>query len=153
MTGERTTVDFDHHSKDYWPNRHTLWAEARQCPVAYNPHHGGYWAISGYDEVAAVSRDNATFTSKYEADSPDGIDYLGIMGVPRIVGVPPAAIAEAEGPAHAALRRIINPFMLPPAVAEYRPFMERCAAWFLDQTIADGHMDLVNDFTTRSRRC
>jgi cytochrome P450 len=147
VTSDRPTIEFDHHSKDYWENRLALWADARKCPVAYNPHHGGFWAISGYDEVGTVSRDNATFTSKYEANSADGIEYLGIMGVPRLVGVPPAAIAEAEGPPHAALRRIINPFMLPPAVAEYRPFMERCAAWFLDQKIADGHMDVVNDFT------
>jgi cytochrome P450 len=147
VTSDRTTVDFDHHSKDYWENRHALWAEARKCPVAHNPQHGGFWAISGYDEVATVSRDNATFSSKYEEKSPDGIEYLGIMGVPRLAGVPPALIAESEGPRHVALRRIINPFMLPPAVAEYRPFMEQCAAWFLDQKIADGQMDVVNDFS------
>ena len=110
----------------------------RQCPVAHNSRYGGFWVVSGYDEVVAVSRDGATFSSKYEEDSPDGIEYIGIMGVPRMPGVPSAKIAEVEGPTHVALRRLLNPFMLPSAVAEYRPFVEQCATWLLDQKIADG---------------
>jgi len=62
-------------------------------------------------------------------------------------GVPPALIAEVEGPTHAALRRLLNPFMLPSAVAEYRPFIQQSATWLLDQKIADGAMDMVADFT------
>jgi cytochrome P450 len=61
--------------------------------------------------------------------------------------VPSAKIAEVEGPTHVALRRLLNPFMLPAAVAEYRPFVEKCATWLLDQKIADGKMDMVSDFT------
>jgi cytochrome P450 len=119
----------------------------RQCPVAHNSRYGGFWVVSGYDEVVAVSRDGATFSSKYEEDSPDGIEYIGIMGVPRMPGVPSAKIAEVEGPTHVALRRLLNPFMLPSAVAEYRPFVEKCATWLLDQKIAGGEMDMVSDFT------
>ena len=58
----------------------------------------------------------------------------------------PGADLEKEGPTHVALRRLLNPFMLPPAVA-HRPFAEQCATWLLDQKIADGHMDMVTDFT------
>jgi cytochrome P450 len=61
--------------------------------------------------------------------------------------MPPVGIAEAEGNLHAALRRAINPYMLPPAVAKDRPYLEQAAAWFLDQRIADGQMDMVLDFT------
>jgi len=139
-------VDFDHHAEEFFDNRHEKWAELRKCPVAHNSHYGGFWIVSGYDEVAAVSRDGATFTSKYEENSPDGIEYIGIMGVPRLPGVPPALIAEVEGQTHASLRRILNPFMLPSAVAAYRPFLEQCATWFLDQKIAEGRMDIVTDF-------
>lgn len=145
---EEPAVDFDHHSREFFEHRHEEWAKLRsQCPVAHNSRYGGFWAVSGYDEVAAVSRDGATFTSKYEENSPDGIEYIGIMGVPRIPGIPPALIAEVEGPTHAALRRLLNPFMLPTAVAGYRPFIQQCATWLLDQKIADGEMEMVNDFT------
>ncbi len=146
--GGRPEVDFDQYADEFAQNRHAEWAKMRaRCPVAYNTRYGGFWAVSGYDEVVAVSRDGSTFSSLYEDHPVDGIDYIGIMGVPRMPGVPSAKIAEAEGPTHVALRRLLNPFMLPSAVAEYRPFAEQCATWLLDQKIADGHMDMVTDFT------
>jgi cytochrome P450 len=145
--GDRATADFDHLSAEFLDNRHAEWARLRQCPVAFNPRHGGFWVVSGYDEVAQVSRDGETFSSKYEEDSPDGIEYLGIMGIPRVAGIPSAGIAEAEGPVHQALRRVLNPVMLPPAVEQLRPWMEQVATWFLDQKIGAGDLDLVLDFT------
>jgi len=145
---ERPEVDFDLFSEEFARNRHEEWARMRaRCPVAYNTRSGGFWTVSGYDEVVAVSRDHATYSSAYEENAPDGIDYIGIMGIPRVRGVPSAQISEKEGPTHVALRRLLNPFMLPPAVAATRPFAEQCAAWLLDQRIADGHMDMVTDFT------
>jgi cytochrome P450 len=144
---EDAISNFDHHSEEFFDHRHEEWAKQRKCPVAYNPHYGGFWVVSGYDEVAAVSRDGSTYTSKYVENSPDGMEYLGIMGVPRMPGVPPALIAEVEGPTHASLRRLLNPFMLPSAVADYLPFVERCATWFLDQRIEEGQMDVVSEYT------
>ena len=144
----RATCDFDHHSEEFFDRRHQQWAELRHCPVAHNSRYGGFWVVSGYDEVAAVSRDGATFSSKYVEGGEDGLEYIGIMGIPRLVGVPPALIAEVEGPTHAALRRLLNPFMLPSAVTAELPFMEQCAAWFMDQAIERGSMDMVGDFTS-----
>ena len=141
------TVDFDHHSPEFFENRHEKWADVRKCPIAHNSQYGGFWVASGYEEVAAVARDSATFTSKYVADDPDGFEYIGIMGVPRIPGIPPALIAEVEGPTHVALRRMLNPFMLPSAVESYRPFIEACATWFMDQVIESGSMEVIRDFT------
>lgn len=139
-------VDFDHHDPAFHDRRHDEWADLRRCPVAYNPRYGGFWVVSGYDEVAAVSRDGATFSSRFPGDAGGDITYLGITGVPRASHIPPAGIAEADDDAHAALRRVLNPFMTPAAVAELRPRMERTARWFLDQSIADGAMDLVLDY-------
>jgi cytochrome P450 len=148
VTDDRAEVDFDQFSPEFSQNRHEEWAKMRaRCPVAHNPNYGGFWVVSGYDEVVSVSRDGTTFSSKYEENSPDGIEYIGIMGVPRLEGVPSAKIAEVEGAEHQALRRLLNPFMLPGAVAEYRAFAEQCATWLLDQKIAEGSMDMVDDFT------
>ena len=69
------------------------------------------------------------------------------MGVPRDEGLPPVGIAEAEAGRHTALRRAINPFMLPAAVDRDRPFLEQAATWCLDQKIEQGEMDMVLDFT------
>ncbi len=148
MAGGRAEADFDHQSLEWLDDRHAHNAELRsQCPVVWNRHYGGFWFVSGYDEVAAVARDSETFTPRYEDNGPDGLRYIGIMGIPRGEGMPPIGIAEAEGTRHAALRRVINPFMLPPTVAKDRAFVEQAATWFLDQHIAQGRMDLVLDFT------
>jgi cytochrome P450 len=143
---EPATVDFDPHGEAYLGDRHAAWAEMRQCPVSYSPHYGGFWVVSGYDEVAKVARDDATFSSKYVPDAPDGLDYLGITGIPRAKGIPQAGIAEADREVHVAVRRLLNPFLLPPAIEALTPFMEETTTWFLDQKIADGDMDIVLDF-------
>lgn len=142
---EPAAVDFDHHSAEFHADRHERWAELRQrCPVAHNPNHGGFWVVSGYDDVATVSRDADTFSSRYLPASDDGIDYLGIAGVPR-GPIPTAGIAEVEGTLHGALRRILNPYLVPSAIARMQPLMEATTTWFLDQHIEEGTIDLVLD--------
>ena len=143
----RAQADFDHLSLDWLADRHHHNAELRRrSPVIWNRKYG-YWYVTGYDEVAEVARDSDTFTPRYEEQATDGLRYIGIMGVPRDEGLPPVGIAESEASRHVALRRAINPFMLPGAVAKDRPFLEQATAWFLDQHIERGQMDLVLDFT------
>jgi cytochrome P450 len=141
--GEQLVVDFDHHSDDYLDHRLEAWQRLRKTPVAYSGEHGGFWVVSGYDEVAQVSRDDATFTSEYGVR--DGVQCQGITGVPRARGIPPAGIAEAEAAVHQGLRRVLNPFLLPPAVEAMRPFVQDLTTWFIDQKIESGRMDLVMD--------
>ena len=146
-TSDRPVVEFDHHSPEFHQNRHAEWAALRQCPVAYNPAYGGFWVVSGYDEVAAVSRDGETFTSKFVPGGEDGLEYLGITGIPRGRHMPTQGIAEVEGPVHQALRRVLNPFLVPHAVQRMEPLMESATTWFLDQRIESGEIDLVLDLT------
>lgn len=142
-------ADFDHHDPEWLAQRHAHNDELRaRSPVVWNPRHGGFWYVVGYDEVAAVARDSVTFTPRYDPDGVGGVRTVGIMGVPRPPGLPPAAIAEADGPRHRELRRLLNPRMLPAAVERDRPFMEAVTRWFLDQRVADGAMDLVGDLTS-----
>jgi cytochrome P450 len=148
MASARVEADFDHHSLSWLAERHANNADLRrQCPVVWNQQYGGFWFVTGYDEVAAVARDSDTFTPRFEENAPDGSKLIGIAGIPRPEGLPPIGVGEAEGEQHAALRRAINPYMLPPAVAKDIPFVQQAATWFLDQKIGAGHMDLVLDFT------
>ncbi len=144
---ERIVVDFDPHGETYRSDRRGTWATLRSCPVAFSPRYGGFWVVSGYDEVAEVARDEATYASTYLRDAPDGIEYLGITGIPRARGIQPAGIAEAPPPLHAALRRLLNPYLLPPAVRELGPFMAQSTAWFLDRHVERGRIDLVAELT------
>jgi cytochrome P450 len=149
MVTPRADADFDHRAPAWLAERHANTAGLRQhCPVLWNRQYGGYWFVSGHTEVAAVARDAETFSHLFAPEGPDGLSYIGTAGIPRPEGLPSIGIGEAVGERHAALRRVINPFMLPPAVAQDRPVMEQAARWFLDQKIADGQMDTVSDFTS-----
>ncbi len=145
MVAHRAVVAFDHHAGTYFTDRRRIWEEARKCPVAYNPAYGGFWVVSGHHEVATVARDEATFSSSYPVAS-DPIEYLGINGLPRREGFAHAGIAEAERDLHVALRRTLNPFLLPRAVADQQPFLEQLTTWAMDQYITTGNMDLVTEF-------
>jgi cytochrome P450 len=146
---DRPTADFDHHSREFHENRHREWDALRQrCPVAHNPRYGGFWVVSGYPEVAAVARDAETYSSRHQRDADDGIDYLGIAGIPRSTAIPTSGIAEVEGPVHQALRRALNAYLVPAAVARLEPLMEATTTWFLDQHIASGEIDLVLGLTS-----
>lgn len=142
---ERPIADFDHHSPEFHRSRHRRWAELRRCPVAFNERYGGFWVVSGYEAVAAVARDGETYSSKHLPEPEDGVTYLGIAGIPRGRSVPTAGIAEVEGPVHAALRRVMNPYLVPQAVERMRPLMEAATTWFVDQHVETGRMDLVHD--------
>lgn len=145
---DRPTVDLDHHDPDFHAARHEHWAGLRRCPVTWNEHHGGFWMVSGHPEVDAVARDAEVFSSEHRPEPLEGIEYLGIAGIPRPPMIPTAGIAEAEGPIHVALRRLLNPHLVPNAVSDTLPLMADVARWFLDQRISTGAMDLVTEYTS-----
>lgn len=142
---DRAVVDFDHHDRSWHTDRVEHWGELRRCPVAFNERYGGFWVVSGHDEVATVSRDAETYSSRHLREPEDGISYLGIAGIPRGKAIPTSGIAEVEGATHIALRRVMNPFLMPTAVAEMEPLMRAAATWFLDERIESGAIDLVLD--------
>ncbi|BCP05403.1 cytochrome P450 [Mycobacterium paraintracellulare] len=142
-------VDVDHLSTEFKINEIEAWSAVRsRCPVAFNPRYGGFWMATGYAAVADASRDDATFAHRYDPSAQDGIHYVGTIGIPRPDGYPGLGVNEAEGPLHQLLRRTINPYLAPRQVEKMRPFVEQTAAWFLDQRIGEGAMDLVLDFAS-----
>jgi cytochrome P450 len=143
---EECIFDIDQSSAEFRrdPER---WNEIRRkCPVAWNPRHGGFWMVTGYEGAAQVSRDSATFAHRYEPDSPDGIDYIGTFGIPRWPGRPPLGLQEEDGHRHTEARRALNPLFAPGPIEQERPAMRAVASWFLDQHIEAGEMDFVLDY-------
>jgi cytochrome P450 len=142
-------IDLDHHTTDFNLNEVAVTSELRRkCPVAWNQQYGGFWFVTGYSAVEQIARDARTFAHRYERHAADGIDYYGEGGIPRDEGLPALGIGEVDGPYHFALRRALNPFFTPQAVASLRPFMEGCVDWFIDQKIRSGEMDLVLDYAS-----
>jgi len=142
-------VDLDHHSAEFNIDEIRVSADLRsRCPVAWNTRYGGFWMVTGYAAVERVARNGETFAHRFDPEPDDGIDYLGEVGIPRPDGLPPLGIGEVDGPYHAALRRVLNPFFTRQAVNALRPFVKETVSWFIDQKIADGTIDLVTDFAS-----
>jgi cytochrome P450 len=142
-------ASFDHLRPEFHTRRLDEWATLREtCPVAWNPNYGGFWAVASYEEVCTVARDSQVYSSAYEPGAADGIDYLGISGVPRKVGIPRAGIAEVEGPDHEAIARLMNRCLRPRVAQERAELMQSAARWFLDQKIETGGIDLVDDYAS-----
>ena len=143
------TIDVNHHDPAFLAHRHERYGELRhECPVVFNEQYGGFWLVTDYESVAAVARDNETFAHRYDLDAADGIAYQGICGIPRPKGTPRQGVSEIDGPEHADLRRVLNPFMTPQQVERIQPRMEHVSAWFLDELVESGSADLVRSYTT-----
>jgi cytochrome P450 len=144
------TVDIDYHSGAFVssgiPERMAAWNEVRGgCPVAWNENGDGFWLLADYPSVHLASRDEATFLHAYDPDATDGVDYLGVISVPR----PPLAgkfvIGETDGPFHTALRAGLNPHFTPTKAREIRTFLDQTANWLIDRFIERGTVEFIDD--------
>ena len=75
---EKVVVEFDHHSTEYRERGMELAAEIREkCPVAWTESHGGYWVVTGLEEVSAFYKRPDVFSAWREVGNPDSV-YKGI---------------------------------------------------------------------------
>jgi len=99
------------------------------------PPRRGFWAVTKYEDVAAVSLDWRTYSSALghvglEELAPDELEVRRSM-------------MENDPPKHARLRRIVSPFFTPRAVAEYEGYARELARETLDAALADEEFDFI----------
>ncbi|CPT71100.1 cytochrome P450 188A3 Cyp188A3 [Mycobacteroides abscessus] len=144
VTTEAPEVDFDHHSPEY---QRDPWAANiamnTQCPVAHSSHHGGFWVVTGYDQVASVARRPEVFSSAHELPNTPGRPQGTIIPASTFRALP----LEMDPPEFLQWRRALNRFFSPTAARELRPRIEAYARWCIDQHIEDGAIDLVLDLS------
>jgi cytochrome P450 len=112
-----------------------------RAPVAWHPYKDGpgFLALTGYDEVVAVSRDSATWSSErdgayFDVPSPDHIaDMRGVM------------MLTMDPPRHTALRQLVNKGFTPRQVAKLNEHIAGMARDVVDSVIEKGECDFVND--------
>jgi cytochrome P450 len=138
--GERPVVEFDHHSHEYAADPWSTYSELRaHCPVAWSERYGGFWVVSRYEDVAAVSRDDLTFSSRHDIPN-NGISYTGITLPPTPNRSTPI---EMDPPQFQKFRRLLNPPFAPAATDKLRPRFQAFTHWCLDQVIGSGEIDFV----------
>jgi cytochrome P450 len=112
-----------------------------RAPVAWHPYKDGpgFLALSGYDEVYAVSRDSATWSSEatgvnFDAPGPD--DFVDVRGVMMLMMDPPR---------HTALRALVSKGFTPRQVAKLNERITDMARDVVDSVIKRGECDFVTD--------
>ena len=135
----RIAVDYDHHSHDHAESVEVHRTLRERCPVAWSENHGGYWVVTGYDELATVARDDRTFSSANIADTPQ----QGVM-VPGNSKVPSVPI-ELDPPEFLVYRQLLNPHFTPSATSKWTSFIEEVTTACLDEVIESGQIDFVFD--------
>ena len=114
----------------------------RECaPVAWHPYKDGpgFLALTGYDEVYAVSRDSVTWSSEATGvyfDVPDHDDIADQRGVMMLTMDPPR---------HTALRALVSKGFRPRQVAKLNERITSMARDVVDSVIERGECDFVTD--------
>jgi cytochrome P450 len=112
-----------------------------RAPVAWHPYKDGpgFLALTGYDEVYAVSRDSATWSSEatgvnFDAPGPD--DFVDVRGVMMLMMDPPR---------HTALRALVSKGFTPRQVAKLNERITDMARDVVDSVIERGECNFVTD--------
>lgn len=99
----------------------------------------GFWAITRYDDVRAISRDHAVFSNEPSimvADAPLGAE------------LPPTGdkmMLMCDPPEQTQLRRLVSGSFTPRAARGLRPRIERLATQIVDGVIERGECDFVEE--------
>ncbi|HEY6575194.1 MAG TPA: cytochrome P450 [Mycobacterium sp.] len=112
-----------------------------RAPVAWHPYKDGpgFLALTGYDEVVAVSRDSVTWSSEidgayYDVPGPDDLaDMRGVL------------MLTMDPPRHTALRKLVNKGFTPRQVSKLNERIADMACDVVDTVIEQGECDFVND--------
>jgi cytochrome P450 len=113
----------------------------REAPVYWHPHGaaGGFWAITKHEDVVAVSRDSALFSSALKGymptpeSDPIGLEQSRLM----LLGMDP--------PQHTRLRGLVNKGFTPRQVTRLEPRIRELCKQILDAVLPRGECDFVTD--------
>jgi cytochrome P450 len=112
----------------------------RRAPVAWHPYKDGpgFLALTGYDEVQAVSRDSETWSSQingivFEPPTPEQQAAVELM------------MLTMDPPRHTEFRKLINKGFMPRQVARLNAHVADLARQIVDNVIEQGECDFANN--------
>ena len=114
---ERVSVDFDQHTPQYRATFPEISHEVRsKCPVAWSTNHGGYWVVSGHDQLTTMSKRADLLSNEHDIDGTRR-GYQGIS-IPEIPGAT-SGFLEMDPPEQLEYRHALNTFLSPAAVVRW----------------------------------
>jgi cytochrome P450 len=127
-------VDFDMFDESIVDTVHERLAEIQQrTPLAYCPHHGGYWFVTRYDDVYEVLKNDDIYSA---AETGLG---LGVE-LPRL---PPL---HFDAPEHTAYRTMMNPVFSPARMFAVESDIRAMTTKLLDAFVEDGTCEFISQF-------
>lgn len=113
-------------------------APAHFSPQRNAPDEGGFWSITRFDDVRAVSRDHKTFSSERR-----GIFLLDDIGVP--LAVQQSQMISIDPPRHDRLKALAIKAFTPQRVAEHEDHIKQIIDHVFDGVADKEQFDLVAD--------
>ncbi|HSK62106.1 MAG TPA: cytochrome P450 [Actinomycetospora sp.] len=129
-------TDFDLDSKEFSENFEAVVSAVHQgCPVARSEAQGGYWVVSGFDDVRAIGQDWQTWTNTngYEPTR-SGTDDARLYPL------------EIDPPYQTRWRALLGEYFSPRAIRSNKDDVRKNVNELIDQFIEDGECDWVDAF-------
>lgn len=133
-------TDLDQHSTEFMQDPYGALRDLRdRCPVAKSSSWGGFWIISGYDEIFEALHDTDVFSSAPDENG---------KGVPPAPGSPQLAPLDFDPPEVTFYRSFLLKEMSPGAAKRLEPTIAEMANEFIDEFIESGRADVSQQLFT-----
>lgn len=137
------TIDFDHQTtrfRDTWTNI-ARELHAMDFPMAWTPHHEGFWVLASWEHAKRVIEDYENFSSDNDVHK----EREGFRGV--VIPQQPyqLMLSESDPPLSVARRRLEVPFFTPKALRTWGPIAHRFFRQALEECQGREEVDLVHD--------
>lgn len=128
--------DFDPLSPEMQRDPHAVYRDLRErCPVARSERWDGFWMLTRFDDVVAVTRNHELFLNSVQ------------NVVPAVVTTGKRPPLHLDPPEHTAWRKAMSGPFKRPALAALEPTARNLTVEQLSPLIARGHSELVADLT------
>jgi linalool 8-monooxygenase len=113
-------------------------------PVFWNGDVGGsgFWAVTRFDDVEAVTRDRGTFSSDYKRGG------MRIFDVKDVTSNPRPDIFTTDPPDHTSFRKALQPQFTAEAVALFRDGIRRRVRRLIAGVADKGHAEFVSEIAS-----
>jgi len=153
LAPESDLSEFDLGNMDLWQHGppHQLFARMRAMdglhwsPLDAFPEERGFWSVARFEDIAAVGRDHATYSSKRSVVF---VDKLSWDGTPDPVDLAANMLITQDPPRHDRLKALVQRAFTPKRALEHTERMREIINLVYDHALQahpDGHLDLVQD--------
>jgi hypothetical protein len=137
MNSKDLCTRFDHHDPDLVNDPFPAYETLRgKCPVVHSEEHGGFWALTRYEDVYQAAHDAASFSSAIGGIT---IPHMGADGAPPMIPI------EVDPPMHIKYRQLTQRLFSPGYLAQWEEPTRRITTELLDKLIDKGSADFADD--------